>query len=168
MAGTLLHPHKIKKGSIMRTVEHESETVNQRTKEDHRRNPWHQRYLKHQYYYSGNMMKKVGLIMSISLVVLVIAIMAYLICISPGKPIPVRGRDGKTIEGSLSEKINININGISQGMFIKSANTDNPVLLFLHGGPGMPEYFLTRNYPTGLEEDFHCLLVGPTGSRIIL
>ena len=39
-------------------------------------------------------------------------------------------------------------------MFIKSSNMDNPVLLFLHGGPGMPEYFLTRDYPTSLEEDF--------------
>jgi pimeloyl-ACP methyl ester carboxylesterase len=30
----------------------------------------------------------------------------------------------------------------------------NPVLLFLHGGTAMPEYFLARKYPTGLEQDF--------------
>ena len=29
-----------------------------------------------------------------------------------------------------------------------------PVLLFVHGGPGMPEYFLDRTHPTGLEQDF--------------
>ena len=28
------------------------------------------------------------------------------------------------------------------------------VLLFVHGGPGMPEYFLTQRYPTGLEDHF--------------
>jgi len=99
-------------------------------------------------------MKKVGFVMIITIFVLVLALLAYLATISPGNPIPLRGRDGKPIEGSLSDKISITLNGISQGMFIKSTNTDNPVLLFLHGGPGMPEYFLTRDYPTGLEEDF--------------
>ena len=39
-------------------------------------------------------------------------------------------------------------------MFIQSRDVNQPVLLFLHGGPGMPEYFLTQRYPTGLEEDF--------------
>jgi len=92
--------------------------------------------------------------MIISLIALVLALLAYLASISGGKPIPLKGRDGNPIEGSLSDKISLTINGIRQGMFIKSTNTDNPVLLFLHGGPGMPEYFLTRNYPTGLEEDF--------------
>ena len=37
-------------------------------------------------------------------------------------------------------------------MFIKSVNASHPVLLFLHGG--LPEYFLTQRYPTGLENDF--------------
>ena len=37
-------------------------------------------------------------------------------------------------------------------MFIKSKNAGNPVLLYLHGG--MPDYFLTQKYPTGLEDDF--------------
>ena len=54
----------------------------------------------------------------------------------------------------LSEKIRVDINGVKQGMFIKSRDVNHPVLLFLHGGPGMPEYFLTQKYPTGLEEDF--------------
>jgi pimeloyl-ACP methyl ester carboxylesterase len=54
----------------------------------------------------------------------------------------------------LSEKICVDINGVKQGMFIKSRDISHPVLLFLHGGPGMPEYFLTQKYPTGLEEDF--------------
>lgn len=37
---------------------------------------------------------------------------------------------------------------------IKGKNEDNQVLLFIHGGPGMPEYFLTQDYPTGLEDYF--------------
>ena len=54
----------------------------------------------------------------------------------------------------LSDKIRVDINGVKQGMFIKSRDVSHPVLLFLHGGPGMPEYFLTQQYPTGLERDF--------------
>jgi len=37
-------------------------------------------------------------------------------------------------------------------MFIKSKNQRNPVLLYLHGG--LPDYFLTQKYPTGLEDYF--------------
>jgi pimeloyl-ACP methyl ester carboxylesterase len=37
-------------------------------------------------------------------------------------------------------------------MFIRSRDTSHPVLLYLHGG--MPDYFLTEKYPTGLEDYF--------------
>lgn len=75
-----------------------------------------------------------------------------MVLISPGKAIPLVDKDGNPITKSLSEKIMININGSKQGMFIKSIDTTNPVLLYLHGG--MPDYFLTRRYPTGLENLF--------------
>ncbi|WP_209426667.1 alpha/beta fold hydrolase [Pararhodobacter sp. SW119] len=39
-------------------------------------------------------------------------------------------------------------------MIVQSADAANPVLLFLHGGPGMPEFFLNGTHPTGLERDF--------------
>ena len=37
-------------------------------------------------------------------------------------------------------------------MFIEGKDAAHPVLLRLHGG--LPEYFLTERYPTGLENDF--------------
>ena len=52
------------------------------------------------------------------------------------------------------EKIFVDINGVKQGMFIKVKDVKNPALLFVHGGPGMPEYWLTQRYPTGLEDHF--------------
>ena len=72
----------------------------------------------------------------------------------PGRPVPFVDENGTPLQGSISEKILVEINGVEQGMFIKGEDISNPVLLFLHGGPGMPEYFLTRNYPTGLEKEF--------------
>jgi pimeloyl-ACP methyl ester carboxylesterase len=71
---------------------------------------------------------------------------------SPGKPKPFLDEDGRALAGSISEKVFVNINGVNQGMFIKSKDAANPVLLYLHGG--MPEYFLNERYPTGLEDHF--------------
>jgi pimeloyl-ACP methyl ester carboxylesterase len=56
------------------------------------------------------------------------------------------------LEGSISEKVFVEINGVEQGMIIKGRDLKNPVLLYLHGG--MPDYFLTQKYPTGLEAIF--------------
>ncbi len=85
---------------------------------------------------------------------LVLMLAAALWLLSPGKVQPLSGPDGEQLANSISEKIFVPINGAQQGMFIKGSDKRHPVLLFLHGGPGMPEYFLTRQYPTGLEEDF--------------
>jgi hypothetical protein len=71
----------------------------------------------------------------------------------PSSP-PSLDASGKQLAGSISEKIQVTINGIPQGMFIMGKDTRNPVLLFLHRGTAMPEYFLTQNYPAGLEQYF--------------
>jgi pimeloyl-ACP methyl ester carboxylesterase len=52
------------------------------------------------------------------------------------------------------EKVRIDVNGVRQGMVVVGADQDLPVLLFVHGGPGMPEHFLTHAHPTRLEELF--------------
>jgi pimeloyl-ACP methyl ester carboxylesterase len=80
--------------------------------------------------------------------------LGLLLAWSPGQPQPYLDENRQTLAGSLSEKIHVEINGLEQGMFIKSKNIHNPVLLFLHGGPGLPEYWLTQRYPTGLEDHF--------------
>lgn len=85
---------------------------------------------------------------------LLLILFGILFSMSKGNPIPFTDENGLPLSGSISEKIFIDINGVKQGMFIKSKDETNPVLLFLHGGPGMPEYFLTQKYPTGLEENF--------------
>jgi len=73
---------------------------------------------------------------------------------SPGKIEPFLNDDGKVLNNSISEKVFLNIGGVKQGMFIRGKSTDNPVLLFIHGGPCFPEYFLVDKYPTGLEDVF--------------
>ena len=51
-------------------------------------------------------------------------------------------------------KVRTVINGLEQGMFLQVREPGSPVLLFLHGGPGMPEFWLTQRHPTRLHEAF--------------
>jgi pimeloyl-ACP methyl ester carboxylesterase len=92
------------------------------------------------------------LIMLIISLVFLFILSGILFRSSPGKAKPFLDENGKLLSGSISEKAFIDINGVKQGMFIKGKDTTKPVLLYLHGG--MPEYFLTRKYPTGLENYF--------------
>jgi pimeloyl-ACP methyl ester carboxylesterase len=91
------------------------------------------------------------IVMSI-LLVSVLLLVGVLLLWSPGRPKPILDDTGRPLAGSISEKIHVNINGVEQGMFIKGKDERNPVLLYLHGG--MPDYFLTQDYPTGLDEYF--------------
>lgn len=93
------------------------------------------------------------MILSIGLACILILV-GVLLTFSPGKPIPLVDANGRPLAGSISEKTFVTINGVRQGMFITGKDAAKPALLFLHGGPGMPEYWLTQRYPTGLEEDF--------------
>jgi len=95
---------------------------------------------------------RVTLVVIAVLFVSVLVLVGILLFVSPGKPKPFVDDSGKPLAGSISEKIKVNIGGVEQGMFIKGKNARNPVLLYLHGG--MPDYFLTEHYPTGLDEDF--------------
>ena len=58
---------------------------------------------------------------------------------SPGKLPLLEDAEGKVIPGSISERREIILGDLKQGFFIRSENPDNPVILYLHGGPGSPE-----------------------------
>jgi pimeloyl-ACP methyl ester carboxylesterase len=111
--------------------------------------------------------RKVGRVMLIIISVLMACILilaGVMLALSPGKPNPIVDQNGKPVPGSISEKMFVNINGVEMGMFIKSKNSANPVLLYLHGG--MPDYFLTQKYPTGLENLFTVVWWEQRGSGI--
>jgi pimeloyl-ACP methyl ester carboxylesterase len=93
------------------------------------------------------------LILLSALLACLLGLAGVLVCWSyPGRPRPFVDERGRTLPGSIAEKIRVGINGVEQGMIIKGKDRTKPVLLYLHGG--MPEYFLTQRYPTGLEDHF--------------
>ncbi|MCL2152316.1 MAG: alpha/beta hydrolase [Oscillospiraceae bacterium] len=71
---------------------------------------------------------------------------------SPSKIEPYYDDSGKALPGSISEIIHMEIGNVEQGMIIKGKDVNNPVLLFLHGGPGNPQYVIFSDI--GLEDYF--------------
>jgi pimeloyl-ACP methyl ester carboxylesterase len=111
--------------------------------------------------------KKVRAMLTTALILLLLGLLLLIgafWAISPGKPKPYLDQNGQPLAGSLSEKVFVDIGGVRQGMFIKSKDARQPVLLYLHGG--MPDYFLTRKYPTGLEDLFTVVWWEQRGSGI--
>jgi hypothetical protein len=97
---------------------------------------------------------KMLLILVSIMISLLVTLFIFLLIQSPGKPNPFLDKSGKLLENSLSEKIFIDIGGVKQGMFIMTKSLDNPVLLYVHGGPAFPNYFLIDKYKPGLEDYF--------------
>lgn len=85
---------------------------------------------------------------------LLVCLFIFLLIKSPGKPEQYLDNKGKPIVGSISEKTFVKIGGVKQGMFIRSKNINNPVLLYIHGGPAFPNYFLIDKYKPDLEDYF--------------
>lgn len=48
----------------------------------------------------------------------------------------------------------VNIEGHKNGLFIESTDFKNPVLLFLHGGPGFPQYSIIKQSGLSWEDNF--------------
>ena len=88
------------------------------------------------------------------LLVCAVGAVGALLMLGRGAPAPFLGPDGRALAGSISEKLHVDINGVQQGMFITAKDKSKPVLLFLHGGPGMPEFAISQNYPAVLEDHF--------------
>ena len=98
--------------------------------------------------------RRAGRVMLIAIPTGALAVVGLILWWSSGEARPFLGRDGKPLPGSISEKIRVEINGVEQDMFVKGMDVHNPVLLLVHGGPGMPDYFLRENHPTRVEEHF--------------
>jgi proline iminopeptidase len=62
--------------------------------------------------------------------------------------------DGTTLPGSVAELTTVDVGDHELGLMIRGVDTDNPVLLFLAGGPGGSELGAMRRHSGALEDDF--------------
>lgn len=66
---------------------------------------------------------------------------------SPGQTAPIAGPDGRPRQRSIARWQPVPINGSTQWLLIRGQDSTRPVLLFLHGGPGLPELSLLTGSP---------------------
>ncbi|MBO1306848.1 alpha/beta hydrolase [Enterococcus sp. 669A] len=85
---------------------------------------------------------------------LILLLLLALFIMSPGKIDPFETEDGQALPNSVSEISYQMIGGMEQGMIIRGESDQNPVLLFLHGGPGTTEYVPSKNSTLNLEKNF--------------
>lgn len=88
------------------------------------------------------------------LISLLIILFIGLLVQSPGKPRPFRDKTGLAVPGSIAVIETVKINGLDQKIIIRGYDTTKPVLLYLHGGPGSPEFPLVRECGSDIEEMF--------------
>lgn len=67
-------------------------------------------------------------------------------------------------ENSISELTKVDINGASLEVMIRGNNRNNPVLIFVHGGPCCSEIPYVRKYQENLEKDFTIVHYDQRGS----
>jgi len=69
--------------------------------------------------------------------------------------LPARTPKIKSSSGNAIAKIDyIKIGNVEQCVLIRSADINNPIILFLHGGPGMPMMYLAHKFQRPLEKHF--------------
>ncbi len=72
----------------------------------------------------------------------------------PATTAAITSSDGEPLPGSVAELTTVDLEGHDLGLMIRGASTDNPVLLFLAGGPGGSELGAMRRHLPELEEHF--------------
>jgi proline iminopeptidase len=83
---------------------------------------------------------------------LLVALAAFIA--RPATTDPIVDADGRTVAGSIAELKRVDIDGRDLVLMIRGRSTQNPVLLFLAGGPGGSELGAMRRHSRALEDDF--------------
>jgi hypothetical protein len=66
----------------------------------------------------------------------------------------ITDKNGKTIPGSIASLEKVNLGGMEQSILFRGYNKDNPILLWLHGGPAFSQMPIAHHY----DETYHSIL----------
>lgn len=96
-------------------------------------------------------MKIIGIVLIVVLII-ILGILIRFIITSKGEIAKFYDDKGNIQQNSISEITYLDVNGTSNGMIIRGNSIDNPVLLFISGGPGVPQYWLNEYYDNAIED----------------
>jgi pimeloyl-ACP methyl ester carboxylesterase len=65
-----------------------------------------------------------------------------------------RDAEGRMLPGSIAALEKVELGGVEQWILVRGRSRGNPLLLFLHGGPGMPAMYLAHACQRELENSF--------------
>ncbi len=106
-------------------------------------------------------MKNKTNILGATLVVLLIAVAVIAVIVFGGETpaeytLPITDSEGHEIPGSIAVIETVKLGGVVQTITIRGADTSKSVLLFLHGGPGMPSspWATWNEFHADLEKNF--------------
>ena len=84
---------------------------------------------------------------------LAIISLAFYLALPPSTP-PFRDPKGRLLPNSIASIERWKMNGIEQSVILRGRNVSNPILVWIHGGPGVSETALFRHYNGALEDHF--------------
>jgi len=84
---------------------------------------------------------------------LIVLILLYLE-VRSGRTEPFKDSSGEVISGSIAVMEKLELGGVEQWVLIRGQSADNPVLLWLHGGPGAAQMPIARHFNGNLENDY--------------
>ncbi|HEX6210790.1 MAG TPA: alpha/beta fold hydrolase, partial [Methylomirabilota bacterium] len=97
--------------------------------------------------------ERVSAVIPIGVLALAVVALAVLVAL-PGSTPPVLGADGQPLPGSIAELTTVELGGQEQSILVRAADPDDPVLLYLSGGPGQSDLGYGRVLLEPLVADF--------------
>lgn len=88
------------------------------------------------------------------LFLLLIILLLFAFLFFPSWTPKIKDGHGKVLPDSVSTLEQVTIGGVKQSVLIRGNHIENPIILFLHGGPGYPQIAYARKYQRQLEKDF--------------
>lgn len=90
----------------------------------------------------------------LALTAAVVGVGLYVFVLARGRTPPIVDEEGRVVPGSIASLETHFLGGAEQWVLIRGRDSTQPVLLFLHGGPGMPAMYLAHAFQRDLERDF--------------
>lgn len=98
--------------------------------------------------------KKLGLGVTVIISSIIVLLLMVVLFLSPGEPVQFDKLSEDTPTVSMSTVEKVVLGGVGQYLIIRGEDSRNPVMLFVHGGPGSPEFFLFKEENLNLEKNF--------------